>query len=148
MIKICNHLFENYLKKDILKKYKYIIFETNDKENVKKLFQLRFLDRLGKIKIRRPIEDPIVEYYDKLGYFITYSNNFDGSENYNIVIIEVPSVDIQEFEFIELDNLDAINSEEMLFISKYQILWDTIFLNLYTNVLDKKDYFNSWTIPS
>jgi hypothetical protein len=129
MVKINNHLFENLLRKELLKKYKYFVFETNEIEIVKQIFKARFLKDLPVVQIRRPIEDPIVNYYDNLGYRISYTWNFDGTENYNIVIIDVPSIDINEFKFEITEIVNNIKDEDMLFISKYQILWDKIFLN-------------------
>ena len=132
MLEVCNHFYCTRISKNkFLEKYKYIIFDTNDKEIAKKIFELRFLKDIPKIKIYKKTEDPIVADYQKLGYKISFTFNHDLTENYDNVLIDVPSIDINSFEFLQIEDISDINTKDIMFISKYQILWDKLYLESY-----------------
>lgn len=135
MIQVINHYFKNQiLENDKLNNYKFIIFDTEDETIAKNIFAGRFLNTTKKVLIIRPTNDPLVSYFNNLGYFIRYIQKPDGSENFDNVVIEVPNIDINQFEFTKIKNIEYKNN--LLFVSKYQILWDTFFLESYTNIID------------
>jgi hypothetical protein len=136
MLEVCNHFyFTGVSKNKFLEEYKYIIFDTNDKEIAKKIFELRFLKDVPKIKIYKKTEDPIVADYQKLGYKISYTFNHDLTENYDNVLIDVPSIDINSFEFLQTEYVSDRNTKDIMFISKYQILWDKNYIDAYKKLV-------------
>lgn len=94
MIKVVNHLYQNSEIDSFIKHYKYLVFETDCIDNVKKIILARFFKHNNSLK-------------NELNKFI-YIQNYLLCKN---------------------------DIKDILFISKYQILWDITYLKASTSLI-------------